>query len=65
MKHYTIYIQSDEHPRTINTPMMARTYFSKIDAYGTEDLERKVSDLRAKGEKITDIRTDLGARIWL
>jgi hypothetical protein len=65
MKNYTIYIKSNEHPRTINTPMMARTYFSMFKVCGREALESTVAELREQGALITDIRTDLGTRIWL
>lgn len=65
MKKYTIYIKSNEHPRTINTPMMGRTYYTAIEVFSKEDLVATVKELREKGEVITDIRTPLGKRIWL
>lgn len=65
MKEYNIYIKSNEHPRTINTPNNARTYFTKIKVQGREALEQKVQELRNNGEVVTDIRTNLGTRIWL
>jgi hypothetical protein len=65
MKQYNIYIRSDEHPRTINTPIMGRTYYTKISVFGMDALKAKVMELRGAGEVITDIRTNLGTRIWL
>ena len=65
MKNYTIYIRSNEHPRTINTPMMGRTNYTAIRVQGSKALEIKVAELRNAGEKITDIRTELGTRIWI
>ena len=64
-KNYHIYIKSNEHPRTINTPMMGRTYYTKITVQGKEELVNKVNELRAKGEVIREVLTDLGTRIWL
>lgn len=64
-KQYFIFIRSNEHPRTINTPANGRTYYSRIDVLGRKALEEKVAELRAKGEIISDIRTELGTRIWL
>lgn len=65
MKKYFIFIRSNEHPRTINTPANGRTYYSRIDVIGKDALKEKVAELRAKGEIITDIRTELGLRIWM
>lgn len=65
MKRYNIYISSNEHPRTINTPMMARCYYTKFEVYGIDNLRAKVAELKAQGAVITDIKTDLGTRIWI
>lgn len=66
MKNYRIYIKSDKNPRTINTPMMGRTYFEVIEVQGNrEALESKVAELRNAGETITEICTGMGKRIWL
>ena len=65
MKNYTIYIKSNEHPRTINTPIMARTYYTAIRVQGCEALTQMVDELRAMGKVITDIRTELGTRVWM
>jgi hypothetical protein len=65
MKKYFIFIRSNEHPRTINTYQNQRCYYSKIEVFGKDALKEKVAELKAKGEIITDIRTELGARIWL
>lgn len=64
-KQYFIFIRSNEHPRTINSYKNQRCYYSRIDVIGRKTLEEKVAELRAKGEIITDIRTELGLRIWL
>lgn len=65
MKQYNIYIKSNEHPRTINTPKMGRTYFTKIAVFGRKALESKVAELHSSGEHISEICTTLGTRIWL
>lgn len=65
MKEYRIYIKSDEHPRTINTPMMGRCYYSVIKVQGMDALKTKVQELRDAGEIINEICTGLGRRIWL
>jgi hypothetical protein len=65
MKEYRIYIRSNEHPRTINTPMMGRTYYTLITVHGKDALIAKVTELRNAGEHINEIRTGLGTRIWL
>lgn len=65
MKNYNIFIKSNEHPRTINTPTNGRTYYTRIIVQGMENLKNKVAELRNAGEFITDIRTDLGTRIYI
>lgn len=66
MTQYRIYIRSNEHPRTINTPMMGRTNFSQITVQGRPALETKVAELRAEGKVISEIRAGYGgARVWL
>lgn len=63
-KTYFIFIRSNEHPRTINTPANGRTYYSRIDFIGTkEELKTKVAQLKANGEIISEICTPLGTRI--
>lgn len=65
-KTYLIFIRSNEHPRTINTPANGRTYYSRIDFIGTkEELKTKIAQLKANGEIISEICTPLGTRIWL
>lgn len=61
---YMIFIRSNEHPRTINTPRNGRTYYTLIEVEGREALIAKVAELRANGEFIKDIRTHLGTRIY-
>lgn len=65
MKTYNVYIRSNEHPRTINTPMMGRCYYTRISVKGMGELKEKVAQLRESGEKILEIRTDFGTRIYL
>ena len=57
---YRIYIRSNEHPRTINTPMMGRTYFSIIEAEGTDDYITKLNELVARGENVLEVRKGFG-----
>ena len=65
MKEYRIYIKSNEHPRTINTPKMARCYYSVIKVYGNrDDLVAKAAELVSAGETINEICTGYGCRIW-
>lgn len=65
MTNYNIYIRSNEHPRTINTPMMGRTYYSVIRVQGKQAVYDKVAELKAAGEKVLEVCTDLGTRIHL
>ena len=53
---YRIFIHSNEHPRTINTPMMGRTYYSVIDVDGKEAFIEKLNELVNAGETITEVR---------
>lgn len=64
MTNYNIYITSNEHPRTNNTPQNGRTYYTKITVVGKEALVAKVQELREAGEFITEIATDLGTRLY-
>ena len=57
---YCIYIRSNEHPRTINTPMMARTYYSVIEAEGINGYITKLNELVAHGEKVLEVRKGFG-----
>ena len=66
MKNYRIYIKSNKNPRTINTPMMGRTYYEVIEVQGNKEaLESKVAELQNAGKTITEIRTGMGGRVWL
>lgn len=65
MTTYTIFVRSNEHARTINTPMMGRTNYTTIKVQGKTDLLAKVEELRANGVIVSDIRTPLGTRIWV
>jgi hypothetical protein len=57
---YRIYIRSNEHPRTINTPMMGRTNYSVIEVEGREAAIEKIKELRAKGENVYEVRYGFG-----
>ena len=63
MKEYRIYIHSNEHPRTINTPMMGRTNFSVITVQGEAAMRAKVAELRAAGTRISEVCTGCGIRV--
>lgn len=62
---YTIYIRSNKHPRTINTPTNGRVYYEAIRVNGREALTEKVAQLREDGEFISEICTNLGTRIYM
>lgn len=63
MKQYHIYIRSNEHPRTINTPMMGRCWYTLIIAHGKDELKTKITELRTEGKNILEVRTQFGTRI--
>ena len=63
VKEYRIYIRSNEHPRTINTPMMGRCWYSIIVVYGTfEDMVAKCKELKSNGVFIYEVRSGLNGR---
>lgn len=57
---YRIYIRSEEHPRTINTPQNGRVLYSVIEVYSKEDYLQTLIDLATKGEQITEVRYGWG-----
>ena len=59
-KTYRIYIKSEKHPRTINTPMMGRTYFDVICCEGKDAFIAKLNELVANGEIIREVRFGWG-----
>ena len=65
MTKYMIFIRSNEHPRTINTPMMGRTYYTSVHVEGREAMEQKVAELKHNGFDVYEISTYLGERIYL
>ena len=65
MTNYNIFIKSNEHPRTINTPAMGRTYYTHITVKGWEAMVAKVAELLTAGETINEISTDLGKRFYV
>ena len=62
---YIIFIRSNKHPRTINTPMMGRINYTAIRIDGREAMEQKATELVEQGEHISEICTLLGTRIYL
>lgn len=66
MNNYRIFIKSNNHPKTINTPNNARLYWNKIEVNGTrQELIEKVNELKNNGTAISQICTNLGKRIYL
>ena len=65
MTNYNIFIKSNEHPRTINTPTMGRTYYTNITVKGWDAMVAKVAELLTAGETINEISTDLGKRFYV
>lgn len=64
---YRIYIFSNEHPRTINTPRCGRTYYTRIDVVGKEAFIAKLNELVQAGEQIQEVRFGWGGeyvRYW-
>ncbi len=57
---YRIYIKSDKHPRTINTPRNGRTYYDVIEAVGKEAFITKLNELVTNGEIIQEVRFGWG-----
>lgn len=57
---YRIYIRSNKHPRTINTPMMGRTYYECIAVEGKENFISKLNELVSAGETIREVRYGWG-----
>ena len=57
---YRIYIKSNEHPRTINTPMMGRTNYTVITVVGKEAFIEKLNELIANGATINEVRYGWG-----
>ena len=57
---YRIYIKSNNNPRTINTPMMGRTYYTLVTAQGKKEFITKLNELVANGETIQEVRCGCG-----
>lgn len=57
MKAYHIYIHSNEHPRTINTPRNGRTYFTCFECKTEEEVIAKVAELAEQGITPYEMRT--------
>ena len=57
---YRIYIHSNKHPRTINTPRCGRTNFDVIEVEGKEQFIAKLNELVNAGERITEVRYGWG-----
>lgn len=61
-REYNIYIKSEKHPRTINTPMMGRTYFDIITVTG-DKLFDTIFNLIENGTVIDEIHLGYNTRI--
>lgn len=57
---YRIYIKSTNHPRTINTPKMGRTNYTRIDVVGKDAFIAKLNELVQAGEVINEVRYGFG-----
>lgn len=57
---YRIYIKSNNNPRTINTPMMGRINYTRIDVIGKDAFIAKLNELVANGETINEVRYGFG-----
>lgn len=57
---YRIYIRSNEHPRTINTPMRGRTYYTLVECEGKEAFTSKLNELVNEGHTVLDVRKGFG-----
>ena len=60
MTIYRIYIKSNEHPRTINTPKNGRTCYTVYEVKGKEDFVNLLNELVAQGEFIYEVRKGAG-----
>jgi hypothetical protein len=54
---YHIYIHSNEHPRTINTPRNGRTYYTCFECATKEAVLAKVGELAEQGITPYEMRT--------
>lgn len=61
---YRIYIHSTKNPRTINTPMMGRTYYERISVNGKEAFIQKLNKLIATGAVVQEVRYGWGGA-WI
>lgn len=57
---YRIYIRSNEHPRTINTPQNGRTNYTLVCAVGKAEFIKTLNALLNKGAIITEVRYGWG-----
>ena len=60
---YRIYIHSNEHPRTINTPMMGRCWYTCFEVVGRDAMIEKVTELVNAGKRITEVRYGYGGTV--
>lgn len=52
---YGIYIRSNEHPRTINTPRCGRTNYTKFEVQGKAAFIELLNALVQAGEVVTEV----------
>ena len=57
MNAYHIYIRSNEHPRTINTPRCGRTYYTCFECATKEEVIAKYLELAEQGITPYEMRT--------
>ena len=58
---YRIYIKSNKNARTINTPMMGRTNYERIDVVGKEAFIAKLNELVNNGAEVREVRHGHGS----
>lgn len=57
---YRIYIKSNNHPRTINTPCNGRTYYDVVEVIGKEPFIIKLNELVSNGATVQEVRYGWG-----
>ena len=62
---FKIFIKSNNHPRTINTPQMGRTNYDLVVVEGKEALIKKFNELKAQNINFYEIRSNTGSWYWV
>lgn len=63
-REFRLYVESSQYARMLNTPTMARTYYTQLKVYGVEALQNKVNELKNANIQIREICTGYGTRIY-